>query len=443
MWRILGVLLVGTLGPALSAIAQISPGQTAADDYEIQSKKETQSAYAAWIGETDPVKKQDAAFTLLDTAVKSGDKDIVRELLRGGPHQEHALPLPKKTDSISAQPLFTLPDANPTDDSSQYFHSQSPIFRRMTADCFEAWTATDGWLFDAKGRLLHHVHVPRRDGTGREWFGAFLPSGCWITTDLWEDDRQLNCFDAKDKWLWELRGANMVSASTGPDDETEEPIRWARCDKMGKGWVACPGFEDPNYAWVSPEGLSHPISQNNPWALTYPRAMQAKGTYLELSISSDDGKRTLTQNSAGHGNWIDFPSYRVPEWSGNTVIPEGDAYFGFWPHSHAAWVETAHQTWGTDGKIESEEKKTWFVDENGKYQSEIAAAWLGDAADGKSLLLQDSLHRVITVTRQGPTRARQFHDGATLLQPVALYDDLHLGFFLNSDKSVLILEKFQ
>jgi hypothetical protein len=427
------------------------------DDWQAQAKQKTQDAYKLWVVEKSQARQSDVSSDLIADAVESGDKNIVAEVLRGGPHREKLVLLPKETTQVVVQKLSTLEGVTSAqDDASQYDHSSNPIFRRITANCFEAWTPTDGWLFDAKGKLLRHVKVPRRDGTGRKWYGAFLPSGRWITTDLWNDDRQLNCYDSAGKNIWELRGRNMIFPPTDPaakepapgaadPGEDEDPVRWARSDKDGKGWVACPGFYDPQYVWVSPEGKPKPVPGNNPWALTYPRAMLAKDTPQHtLGIPSDDGTQILGQTFAWHGNWIDFPTYRVASWPRDDVIPEGDVYFGFWPGSHDAWVEADHVTYDHMGNQGASEKKIWFLDENGKYVAEMNdVSWLGDAADGKSLLVHDAQHRAVTISA-GPKaiRMRQFEAAGQVLMPVALYDDLKLGFFLDPGVSGIVLARW-
>jgi hypothetical protein len=233
----IGLIAFGILFAARSATAQTAApdpngtNQTAApstipadndDAGQADAKKTSDDVYRTWVGATDPEKKKDEADDVILWAVKAGDKERVTDVFRGGSHREQLLSPPRDAERISPKMLLVLPGITPSDDASQYDHRSSPLFRRMTANRFEAWTSTDGWLFDARGHLLHHVRVPRRDGKGRAWFGAFLPSGQWITTDLWNDDRQLNCFSADGKWLWELRGKAMMSLAAS-DPEKEPP----------------------------------------------------------------------------------------------------------------------------------------------------------------------------------------------------------------------------
>jgi hypothetical protein len=437
-----GLLFAGILLSPLVVFAQSSDGapsaaeaaarEKSAADLQATQKANTRRLYFNWSAEKDPRKQKAEAENLLQSAVLSDDEEVVREIFRGGPHAGQELPLPTSTRFVALKMLFTLPVSEAIDNACRYSHEGTPIFRRLTKDRFEAWTSTNGWLFDAGGRLLHHVRVPRRDGTGSEWFGAFLPSGRWITTDLWNDDRQLNAFTPQAKWLWELRGKKLAPESA----EDEEPIIWARSDKMGDGWIACLTFNDLVYVWISPEGHFRNLSNNDPWLLTYPRAMQAKGTYLELSIPSDNNKLKLTQDSAGHGNWIDFPTYRMDRWQENNVIPDGDVYFGFWPRSARTWVETnsAEPDIGKTG-----DTKVWFIDPSGRYEAEIAASWLGDSADHKSLLLQDVAHRVIRVGPNWQLEAQEFQIHSETLQPLTLFDDLRVGFFFDPATKAVVL----
>ena len=46
-------------------------------------------------------------------------------------------------------------------------------------------------------RCGHEASPPRRTGRGREWYGAFLPDGRWVTTDLDDTDGRLSFFSPK------------------------------------------------------------------------------------------------------------------------------------------------------------------------------------------------------------------------------------------------------
>jgi len=413
------VIVLAAAGPAR---AQIS-GSTAAatdvpdsseDDWQAQAAKRTSDLHAAWLAEKDSTKRGAVADDLISAAMDSNDSEVIAEVVRGGPGHERFLSVPQEQREIRLEPLTVLTGAKAVDNPSQYEHDQSTLFRR---------------------KLLEHVRVPRRDGDGGPWKGAFLPSGKWLTTDLWNDDRQLNCFSPGGKWLWELTGEEIHPPE-------RQPIHWARSDKWGRGWVVSVGQDDDFEAWISPDGKARAVPGNNPWALTYPRAMQAKGVFCELRLPSDDGKAMLFQNSASHGNGIDYPTYHWDGWGQNLRVPFGDAYFGFWPGSQATWMEGDQVTW-LSGTSSSNVRKIWFFDAQGNYRAELAAGWLGDAADGKSLLFCDGEDRVIEVTPALAVTARQFcWASGRKARPLAIYDELRLGFFTDPKTGWVILARW-
>jgi hypothetical protein len=90
---------------------------------------------------------------------------------------------------------------------------------------------------------------------------------------------------------------------------------------------------------------------------------------------------------------------------------------------------------GVDGDAGSAPHRLWFFDEAGAYQGEISGDLLGDAADGRGMLVKTPDDQVVTVVRSpdGPSATRQrsftWPDGTQAL-PLEIYDDLRLGFFL-------------
>ena len=94
---------------------------------------------------------------------------MIFEVARDGrPRNLLALPAPRTVV------LKTLLDLGTKVDLTRSNFPPSPVFRRITPHRFEVWTSLNGWLFNERGELLAHVTVPRRDGSGRDWFGAFL-----------------------------------------------------------------------------------------------------------------------------------------------------------------------------------------------------------------------------------------------------------------------------
>ncbi len=147
-------------------------------------------------------------------------------------------------------------------------------------------------------------------------------------------------------------------------------------------------------------------------------------------IDSDDGRESLHRNEAGHGIGVGWPDYNLSTgW--RAVIGEGTSEFGFWPGSHQIYIEglqSMPEPWHLPHRV-------WFFDADGKYQGEVIGSHLGDAANRRDLLVQDADDRVLRIASQKAGIAIQdvrrfaWSDGTTAI-PLALYDDLKLGFFL-------------
>lgn len=438
-WRLL-LLFIGGYWMSLNSWAQTPaaapPASVASGEKSpAERKKEIVSLHEAWLAEHDPAKRKELAEQLLFTVIHNYGEvpvDIADELSRDGLPKMVIVPL----DSVQVRtldPLFVLKGAQ----RKEWDYPESPVFRRISQNRVEAWTSKEGWLFDGRGRIVADVQVPRRDGTGREWFGAFLPDGRWITTDLWSNDEQLNGYEAKGKWLWELPGRDMVNRLPKPeansilDDEPVVPsIGWARADKTGKRWLVGLGENfSRGYVLLDPERHIRALPYDaHLWNLVYPRAMGVRGMYTALFIESDDGKEVLLRSEAGHGVGVGWPDYNLSNRWGVT-INEGNA-FGFWPHSHDVYIDAA--------RGEQRLPEVWFFDANGKYQGEMAGTYLADASNGKDILVRETDSSVIEVSnrRQGPVvqsvRRFKWPDGSEAL-PLAIYDDLKLGFFLRGN----------
>ena len=329
---------------------------------------------------------------------------------------------------MELKPLFTLKDAR----RSEIYFPPSPVFRRISQNRVEAWTSREGWLFNGKGHLLVDVRVPRRDGTGREWFGAFLPNGTWITTDIWDNDQQLNCYTPGGTWKWQLPGSDIAAKLPDTIPATGVPIYpsigWARADKSGGRWLVSVGTEyNRGYALIDPARRIEPLPPTvHLWGLVYPRAMNVRGMYTSLFINSDDGQETLHREEAGHGMGVGWPDYSLSnKW--DRVINEGNSSFGFWPRSHSFYIET--------GWNEPAPNEVWFFNESGKYEGQVTGSFLGDDATGKNILLQSTSGEVLEAGRKQDTvsilslRAFKWPEGSVAI-PLALYDNLKLGFFL-------------
>jgi hypothetical protein len=398
----------------------------------------------AWLAERDPAKREAMAHELVRAAIWQQDDqgnsryaDVIDEVARDGAPKRLLAPA-TPVITVELKTIFSISDPQTYDDA------RGPVFRRMTKERFEVWKKKTGWLFDAGGKLLTRVVVPRRDGDGREWYGAFLADGSWITTDLWENDTQLNAFTPKAKWEWELPGAEIVDSLdraklTPEPDSIDTPIGWARADKTGQKWLVSVGTDETRgYALVDPAGKMEPLSdKTNLWALAYPQAMGSRGTYPKSYIVSEDGLRTLVRTGTYHNIGVDWPIYSLPG-RRNVVIGEGGLGFGFWPASHDTYIQAGYNP-----------TQVWLFDDHGAYQGQVVGSHLAAATNGRDLLVCGSDGRVLRVSHgeKGLTipEVRSFvWPDRTPAAPIVIYDDLHLGFFLkkgllssNDDKEII------
>jgi hypothetical protein len=425
MRNLLPIFLGGCLAiHAWSASPTIAADQASAD---AEAHARVTGLYQAWKSERDPAKRKQQADDLMDAIVKCYQDqplNLADEVARDGlPRNEIAAPA--DSTKVTLRPSMTLPDVHFID------YPKSPVFRRISATRFEAWTSKEGWLFDNAGKVLAHVAVPRHDGTGREWFGAFLPNGRWITTDLWDEDRQVNAFDAHGHWLWELKGERILATDPLPADDlgshAKPLIDWARADRTGKRWLVCVGEEMRQVsALVDQKGNVSKLPKGaSDWTEVYPRSMGVRGGYVAFAAGSDDGLATLGSVTVAHGPFCNWPIFESQGWG--IRMHDATLSFGFWPHSHAVYIEQQDSD-------ESSPNLVWFFDAKGRYQGEVPGDPLGDDANGRDLLLTDGVGRVLKVSRApaglSVPAARQFvwPDGSPAV-PLALYGDLHLGFF--------------
>ncbi len=396
-----------------------------------ESRAQVELLHAQWQTEHDPAKRSDVAAQLVEAVIHDfGEQpvEIADEVARDGLPQK-VLPIPPAS-KIRLRPVFVLPGVH----RDEMDAPDIPVFRRIAATRFEAWTPKEGWLFDAKGRVLADVHVPRRDGNGRDWLGAFLPDGRWITTDLWANDRQLTLFDQQGDPRWELPGRDAVAAINRlnqpayASDSPEPSCGWARADRTGREWLVSFGTDwARGLALITPARKIVPLRNDTEmWRLVYPRSMAYRGMFTSLFIDSDDGALTLSRDAAGHGIGVGWPAYSLKPSKFQAVISQGEGGFGFWPQSHDVYIHSG--SWDVPDRV-------WFFDVQGRYQGEVPGRPLADAANGRDLLTLGANGVVATLRRGAPgpavTAARLFTwaDGSPAV-PLALYDDLKRGFFL-------------
>ena len=375
---------------------------------------------------------------LIESAVRSEQPEIVEEISVNGDVAAREIKWPHDTQKIEAKRLLnfeempTIPCGNRID----------CVIRRMTKTYIELWTPKHGWLFNANGKLVNEALPPRRDGIGRSWHGAFLPDGCWITTDLWAEDKTLTFFSPTGKWLKEIKVSDL--APIHPDEPFDlNLIGWARCDKDGKGWIVSVG-DGPGRAhvFIKPEGKADLLENTNEswdkiWKLCYLRDLEPKGMYTQLVRYSDDCKRKIDRRGHGHGIWVGYPTFT---WSkkeeDGLVIPGDDHNFGFLPGSLDVFIGASDPDNGDPKKIRN--LKTWFFDSEGKCRGWIRAAYLTDSADGKTTWYLDEENGVVNLgTDLKPQSHMTFIIDGAKAKPVKLFTDLHLGFFRINKQWVL------
>ncbi len=404
----------------------------AADPSSLPESQESQAAESAQLLELlaewrKPGHKNDDELrrNLIHAAVNLGESDVVKEVAAGGDVARLEIILPSDESQVEAKAVLNFGDMP---EVSYNPGALDCVIRRMTKTRFEVWTPTHGWLFDSTGKLINEAFPPRRDGIGREWHGAFLPDGRWVTTDLWDYDRTLTFFSRDGKWQKEITAAQLAPNKKS-DFGGVDILGWARCDKRGEGWIVSIGSDGGRaVVFVKPRGKAHLLGEDEPWELCYPRDLEPKGCYTELKRPSDDLKSKIILRAAAHGLWVGYPTYT---WGKNEkVVSDGASNFGFLPRSHNVFIGTGFER---PGRIE-----TWFFGSGGKCLGWISADYLTDSADLKSMWFLDEKDSVVTLGLDLKPQSRMhFVIGGANAKPVKLFTDLRLGFF-NIDNHLIL-----
>ena len=484
------LLLAGLIFATLHAGA-------APDDWDkelAQRRRGCDELFAAWRRVRLPQAQARLNNELLQAAICAERPGYVEEIAAGGKLAAKELRLPHRARTVPLHELRTFDGIETSlgqedgyydaDYSTKPVTAKGWLVRRITRDAWEVWTPTHGWLFDGTGRALNEALPARGDGTGREWFGAFLPDGRWVTTDLQEHDDRLTFCSRDGQRLRQLTSAEL--APPGPDEPSLCLIGWARSDKDGAGWIVNVG-DNQGYATVhvGPEGPARVLSGIERWQLCRPRALGPRGFYISLDVPDDAGQTVLNCRSPGHGVYVGFSAYSlqaaqefslrdIPDFKPQedpvpgapvdyVTLPDSNDIFGFWPGGQDLFIGTeatrepsSHEATRTR-KFDATESfdtasgtgrkkpylvvdKTWFFDRRWTLQGWTRARRLADAADGRSMLLRtDSDGWVVTLRpdlRATEVRRFAWPDGKTA-DAVTLFDDLRLGLFVRSGKLVL------
>jgi hypothetical protein len=314
--------------------------------------------------------------------------------------------------------------------------SSETVWRRITKDRFEIWTPKGGKLYDAAGKKVAEAKVRRGDGWGREWYGAFLPDGRWITTDIDERDDTVTAFSAQGKRLWAVKGAKLVAHYNEIEGYPSLPlIAWARSDKSGKGWIVSVGSESGRgVVRLTPDGKWTKVG--NPWTECFPQQLRARGMYTFRSSRSDDGALQVTRAEDSHGMRVGWPIYQFPT-TANVMIHNG-RNFGVLVDSRTVFIEADCEAINSTAE-ERKDERVWLFDGKGVYQH-----WMAGRAAGASLtsgglwvrLVDDSAMLLDKACEPKSHRSFSTKDKKSLI-PVELHDDIGLGLFLAGEELVL------
>jgi len=410
-----------------------------------------QAGLKAWYQESDPKKKREIREQVLELANRADATDIGLELFAGRPVAQAKLPVPLNSVTL---PLTEIKEWDIT--LNGFYQMPDEVIRRIGPKNFELWTPEHGWLFDEKGHVLAEAKVPRRDGTGREWYGAFLPDGQWITTDLWERDDRIYLFSNENK----LINSFPIKTIAG----------WARADTSGACWVVGTSLygrwnaEDDSRPdlkvapWGWKQKIAHHLKRwniplpNPSWSFVAkiksaidfvdPRNLGSRGLRCGEATQSDDRKASISWDEPGHGRWVGWPHYEmnVSGHGWESCIPEKDTdNLGFFPGSLTTWVggnkyPSRPEIDPNRPRREFEYFRSWIIDPDGKALGWLPAERVGDDQDGKRMWFVDEQARLLKVAPDGtvsevlqPTLPGATGNDAPFAH--VLFPDLKIGFF--------------
>lgn len=427
-------LILGSSSSLLQAEPEEAPAapEVSQEDWEAAHKKAAEEKFAAWKAATGDERRK-LAPEVIEHAVPADRQDLVERLLTDDRLEETKIAF----DTSPTERLVTLHDLTSlkqTTNSSGW--EVKPVWRRMTADRLEVWTPQEGKLFDASGKLLCTARVKRGDGWGREWYGAFLPDGQWVTTDLDELDKTLTFFSKEGKKLRSIKGNVLVPQKTGGEDDMPSIplIAWARSNREGNAWIVWVGSEfGRGTVRVTPDGRFQVVE--SPWKECLPQQLGPRGMYTSKIVMSDDGKIRMTRSEPGHGMFVGWPTFAFPGSAPDDriIVPNG-YYFGILPDNRTFYVEGDDNTYGETHPA----SKLWFFDRTGKVTHWMSGSHVGtDLKTGELIvaLSDDTTVRISADFTLGDAHSYRAQEGQ--LTPVELHEDLGLGFFYIGEKLAL------
>lgn len=392
--------------------------------------EETDSAALALaeFGQWKSTGKQPEGF--LEHAILGERPDLVERILGADKLAETELKATAGTRTLEV----TIQSRNPASTKLSEQDSGHPtVWRRITRNRFEIWTPKVGKLFDDHGRQVAEATVHRSDGHGREWYGAFLPDGRWVTTDIGDYDRELTMFSAKGRHQWTIKGSTLIPADEGAD--STPLIAWARSNQRGDAWIVSVGSEEGRgQVMVGPDG--HATRIKSPWTECLPQQLGPRGMFTGKTVQSDDGSLTLVRHEAGHGMYVGWPTYEFPG-GVSVLVPEGEK-FGILPGAWAVFVQKCNEYSFESTEEQRATERTWFFDSKGTYQHWINGRTLGTSSATGGLWIRMANEDCVRVDKDFKLESRQrFITDKKSLIPIELHDDIGLGLFLLDEKLVL------
>lgn len=352
-------------------------------------------------------------------ALRAEKPDMVNQVIADGKLQETEIKARGTSETVNVEMIYEVPKEEGS------YGWPRPVWRRITPSHFEVWTPHEGCLFDRLGRKLATAHPSRDNSTGRQWFGAFLPDGRWLTTELHDRDDRVYIFNREGVCVREIKVATFTKSKPKSDDGFNDCaliVPWARSDKRGQAWVMRLGSEggmgegllepDGSWRWLKPS--------ENAWQQCMPRQLGVRlaGGVSLYFTKSDDSEYGMMSRQPSHGPGVGEPSFEVVGKGGGSLgnFNSDGLDFGFWPGSHACYLFGGF---------------TWFFDSHRRYAGWINGIRVGDASDQRAMLFRMENNAIATVSPDLKAKSFQrfVRSDGRVLEPLNLQPDIGIGVF--------------